>query len=109
MRYADYGWGAKAIELGVQLHMGNYFGRANQILMLIPCIGIILLIISGVTMWWKRRPSGKLSAPPKVPNAPIFGALAIMIGAGIVLPLFGLSLIAIFAVDRIASMRKAAS
>lgn len=109
VRYADYGWGAKAIELGVQLHMGNYFGRANQILMLIPCIGIILLIISGVTMWWKRRPSGKLSAPPKVPNAPIFGALAIMIGAGIVLPLFGLSLIAIFAVDRIASMRKAAS
>ncbi len=99
-RYADYGWGARAIELGVQLHMGNYFGRANQILMLIPCIGIVLLILSGVIMWWKRRPAGRLAAPPKVPGAPVLGALVIVGIAGILLPLFGLSLIALFILDR---------
>lgn len=42
--FADYGLGAKAVELGVQLHMGRYFGRANQIVMLLPCIGIVVLL-----------------------------------------------------------------
>jgi uncharacterized iron-regulated membrane protein len=99
--YADYGWGAKAIELGVQLHMGNYFGRANQILMLLPCIGIVLLVFSGLWMWWKRRPAGRLGAPPKVPDASVKGALGLLALAGVLLPLFGASLIAVFALDRI--------
>lgn len=99
VRYADYGWGAKTIELGVQLHMGNYFGRANQFLMLLPCLGIILLIATGVTMWWKRRPGGKLAAPPKVPGARLKGAIILMGLAGLVMPLFGASLIAVAAFD----------
>jgi len=99
--YADYGWGAKAIELGVQLHMGNYFGRANQILMLLPCICIVLLVFSGLWMWWKRRPAGRLAALPKVPDARVKGALALLALAGVLLPLFGASLIAVFALDRI--------
>lgn len=97
--YADYGWGAKAIELGVQLHMGNYFGRANQIVMLIPCIGIVLLVITGITMWWKRRPSGTLAAPPKVPQAHLKGAMILMALAGLAMPLFGASLVAVAAMD----------
>ena len=106
--YRDYGWGAKAIELGVQLHMGNYFGRANQILMLVPCIGIVLLVISGVWMWWKRKPDGKLAAPPKVPGARLNIALGLMAVAGVMLPLFGASLIAVFALDRVvAAVRRA--
>jgi uncharacterized iron-regulated membrane protein len=104
--YGDYGWGAKAIELGVQLHMGNYFGRANQMLMLVPCLGIILLVISGITMWWKRRPAGKLAAPPKVPEARLKIALGLMALAGVILPLFGASLIAVFALDRIVTALK---
>ncbi|MGK6319571.1 PepSY-associated TM helix domain-containing protein [Sphingomonas sp. DT-204] len=97
--YADYGWGAKAIELGVQLHMGNYFGRANQIVMLIPCVGIVLIVVSGIVMWWKRRPAGRLGAPPKVPEARLRGALAMLLVAGVLLPLFGASLIAVFVLD----------
>ncbi|UIJ44231.1 PepSY domain-containing protein [Sphingomonas cannabina] len=107
--YADYGWGAKAIELGVQLHMGNYFGRANQIVMLVPCIGIVLLVVSGVVMWWKRRPAGRLGAPPKVPEARLRGALAMLLVAGVLLPLFGASLVAVFALDWAAGMLAAPS
>jgi uncharacterized iron-regulated membrane protein len=104
--YRDYGWGAKAIELGVQLHMGNYFGRANQILMLMPCIGIVLLVISGIWMWWKRRPQGRLAAPPKVPGARLNIALGLIALAGVMLPLFGASLIAVFALDRMVAAVK---
>ena len=106
VRYADYGWGAKAIELGVQLHMGNYFGRANQIVMLIPCLGIILLVTTGITMWWKRRPDGKLAAPPKVPQARLKGAMILMGLAGIAMPLFGASLVAVAAFDGVMQRMK---
>ncbi len=37
--FADYGIGAKSVEWGVQLHMGNYFGVPNQILMLFAALG----------------------------------------------------------------------
>lgn len=102
VRFADYGWAAQAIELGVQLHMGNYFGLANQIVMLVPCVGIILLVVSGTVMWWKRRPRGKLAAPPRVPQARISGALAILAISALALPLFGLSLLGVAVADRLA-------
>lgn len=104
--FGDYGWGAKAIELGVQLHMGNYFGRANQIVMLLPCIGIVLLVLSGIWMWWKRRPAGKLAAPPRVPEARMKIALGLVGIAGVLLPLFGASLVAVFAFDRVVTALK---
>lgn len=97
--YADYGWGAKAIELGVQLHMGNYFGWANQVLMLIPCIGIVLLVASGAVMWWKRRPAGRLGAPPVSEVRPGVGFTIAMILFALLFPLLGLSLIVIAALE----------
>jgi uncharacterized iron-regulated membrane protein len=100
--YADYGWAGRAIELGVQLHMGNYFGLANQLVMLATCIAIMVLVVSGIAMWWKRRPKGRLAAPPRMPDAPIGGAVAILIVAGLLFPLLGASLLAIAAIDRVA-------
>jgi uncharacterized iron-regulated membrane protein len=99
--YRDYGWAAKAIELGVQLHMGNYFGLANQLVMLATCMAIVLLVISGVVMWWKRRPAGRLAAPPKIPAARIRGAVAMLVVAGVLFPLLGLSALAIFVAERL--------
>jgi uncharacterized iron-regulated membrane protein len=102
--YADYGAAAKAIELGVQLHMGNYFGVANQLVMLATCLSIVLLVVSGVAMWWRRRPSGRLAAPPRVPQARIAGALAMLVAASLLLPLLGLSLLAVLLIDRAVQM-----
>ena len=99
--YPDYGWAAKAIELGVQLHMGNYFGLANQFVMLTTCIAIVLLVISGVVMWWKRRPKGRLAAPARVPPTRIRGAVAILILAGVLFPILGMSVIVVFMIDRL--------
>ena len=98
--YPDYGWAAKAIELGVQLHMGNYFGLANQLVMLSICIAIVVLVVSGIVMWWKRRPAGRLAAPARVPSARIKGAIAILIAAGLAFPMLGVSALAIFLLDR---------
>lgn len=99
VRYADYGWIGRVTELGVQIHMGNYFGRANQLLMLVPCIAIWLLTASGVAMWWKRRPAGRLGAPAPIGGARLGGLLAFLVVAGIALPLFGASLLILAALD----------
>lgn len=98
--YADYGGMGRAIELGVAIHMGNYFGRANQLLMLVPCIGIWLLTLSGVAMWWKRRPRGTVGSPPKMGGARIGGVAALLAIAAIALPLFGASLLVLLLADR---------
>jgi uncharacterized iron-regulated membrane protein len=99
--YADYGAAAKAIELGVQLHMGNYFGLPNQLVMLATCIAIVVLVVSGIAMWWRRRPTGRLAAPPRVSDARIAGAIAILLVASALFPLLGLSLIVVCAIDRV--------
>lgn len=96
-----YGVGAKAIELGVQIHMGRYFGLANQLLMLLPCIAIVVLVVSGVTMWWRRRPRGSFGAPQPVSGARLRGAVTMLVAAGVVLPLFGASLIVLVLGDHL--------
>lgn len=99
--FANYGWAAKGIEIGVQLHMGNYFGLANQLVMLATCLAIVVLVISGVAMWWKRRPRGQLAAPARVLQAPIAGAVAILAAASLLFPLLGASVILIVLLDRL--------
>lgn len=99
--FADYGLGAKAVELGVQLHMGRYFGRANQILMLLPCIGIVALSLSGAWLWWRRRPRGRLGAPPAPAPARLRTVAAIALGCAIAFPLLGASLLLVYALDRL--------
>ncbi|QQP94278.1 PepSY-associated TM helix domain-containing protein [Lysobacter enzymogenes] len=98
--FADYGLGAKAVELGVQLHMGRYFGRANQIVMLLPCLGIVALSVSGAWMWWKRRPRGRLGAPPAPAPARLRTVAAIALACAIAFPLLGASLLLVAALDR---------
>ncbi|WP_243450549.1 PepSY-associated TM helix domain-containing protein [Sandarakinorhabdus glacialis] len=99
--WSRYGIGSKAIELGVQIHMGRYFGRANQLLMLVPCLAIVVLVVSGVAMWWRRRPSGKLAAPPAVSDARLGVALAVLVVAGILMPMLGASLIFVALIDAV--------
>jgi uncharacterized iron-regulated membrane protein len=100
VKYADYGWAAKAVELGVQLHMGNYFGRANQIVMLIACLGVILLSITGPVMWWVRRPGGKLGAPRELAPLRLRTMALITLGLGLIFPLAGASLALVLILDK---------
>ncbi|WP_284455278.1 PepSY-associated TM helix domain-containing protein [Alloalcanivorax xenomutans] len=97
--FDDYGAIAKAVELGVALHMGNYFGRANQIVMLLTCVAIVALVITGVVMWWRRRPAGGLGAPDSPPIRKRYW-LAITLTLLALLPLAGLSLLLVLAFEK---------
>jgi uncharacterized iron-regulated membrane protein len=99
VRYAAYGSAAKAVELGVQLHMGNYFGRLNQIVMLVPCLGIIFLCVSGPIMWWRRRPKGQLAAPRALARPTMRILALITLVLCLVFPLAGASLLLVLLID----------
>jgi uncharacterized iron-regulated membrane protein len=98
--YERFGPTAKAIEWGIAVHQGQEFGAVNRYVMLAGCIAIVVLAISSVTMWWKRRPKGSLGLPPAPRDSRVFrGLIAIIIPVGILYPLVGVSFVAALAVD----------
>ncbi|MFD1703080.1 PepSY-associated TM helix domain-containing protein [Methylopila henanensis] len=103
--FDDYGPVAKAVELGVQLHMGNYFGWANQIVMLFACVGAAALSITGPVMWWRRRPKGALGAPRPLAPARVRTVALITMAIAALFPLVGVSLIIAYGADRVLSRR----
>ncbi|MDJ0702942.1 MAG: PepSY domain-containing protein [Leptolyngbyaceae cyanobacterium MO_188.B28] len=100
VRWRDYGLVPKAVELGIAVHMGKYFGLENQLLMLAACLAVILLCVSGGVMWWKRRPVRRIGAPTIPSYAPQWklpiGIIAVL---GVVFPLVGFSLVAVLLLD----------
>jgi len=91
---------AKTVETGVMLHEGKLFGLANQLLMLAVCLLVLLSAVSGLIMWWQRRPSGKLGVPPLRHDLPRWKtAIVIMCLLGAAFPLVGASLLLIWALD----------
>jgi len=109
IRYDQFGVGAKAFEWGIAVHQGTQYGWINRYLMLGGCIAIWLLAISGVLMWWKRRPpklsKGRIGAPDAPPGPRVRAAvLGIVLPLAILYPLTGLSLIAALAIERAATL-----
>jgi uncharacterized iron-regulated membrane protein len=101
-RWSDYPVIPKIIATGVDLHEGKFFGRANQIFNTVVASSLVWLAITGFIGWYKRRPRGGLAVPPKRNVALTRGAVGIGAVLCIVLPLLGLSVTAIYALDRIA-------
>lgn len=104
--YADLGVVARTIELGTSLHVGEELGRPNQLSMLLACIAVLVMSVAAVAMWWKRRPRGSLGAPrlPRDVRAPRV-VLAVAVAFGLVLPLVGLSIVAMLAIDAVLPRR----
>ncbi|MDB6181459.1 PepSY-associated TM helix domain-containing protein [Paracoccus fistulariae] len=96
----DLGALGKTAEWGVSLHMGQAFGLPNQIVLLLVCVAMVLMAVSAVVMWWKRRPAGSLGAPQlptdwRIPRM----VLLIAVAAGLFFPLVGLSLLVVAALE----------
>jgi uncharacterized iron-regulated membrane protein len=101
IRYADYGAVAKAISYGTSLHMGRYFGRANQVLCTLISMGLAGMAVTGCVMWWKRRPARSLGAPGRERAQPPMRAWkTALILLGIVFPLMGASMLVVWLADR---------
>ncbi len=103
----DQGFGSKplvdrVVGIGVAAHEGQLFGAANQALGLLTASGLLLLCVSAIVMWWRRRPDGSLGIPaPQVAGFRIRWALGTtIVTLGILLPVFGASLLLLCLVPR---------
>jgi uncharacterized iron-regulated membrane protein len=104
--YRDYGVAGRAIEWGINIHTGLQFGWLNRLVMLAACLSIIALSVTSVVMWWKRRPAGRLAAPPRrSADRAAAGALAVAIALGILYPLLGASMLVALLVDTLVPAR----
>jgi len=97
---ADLGTLGRWAEWGISVHMGQEFGLANQIVLLLACLAMVMLCVSAAVMWWKRRPSGALGVPEvpadwRIPRT----LLAMAIAAGLFFPLVGLSMLVLAAME----------
>jgi uncharacterized iron-regulated membrane protein len=102
IQFNDYSPFAKAMALGIPLHMGTWT-TLNFAFNTLFCLAMILICCSGIIMWWKRRPAKtgiKVSAPP----APKYlqhwqSAFLIWLGASLFVPLLGITLFVLFLLD----------
>ena len=108
MSFADYGPLGKGLEWGINVHMGQEFGLANQLFMLAVCAAIVLMSVSAGVMWWKRRPRGGFGVPPAPSDRRVLrGVVGILAVGGVVFPLVGASLLVMLALDTALTRRKA--
>lgn len=101
VRYADYAVGAKAMAVGIALHEGQ-MGLWNLLVNGVFCLGVIFTCVSGVVLWWKRRPAGafRLAAPPVPADVPLArGVVLIAVALSMLFPMLGLTLLAVLVVD----------
>lgn len=103
--FAEFGMVAKLVQWSIAAHMGILFGLANQLVMAMLGIGLIVLVLYGYRIWWLSRPApGALTPtlthcwqrlPPPLKAAAPFIGLAV----GWALPALGASLAAFLLVD----------
>jgi uncharacterized iron-regulated membrane protein len=100
--YRDYGRVAQWISYGTSLHMGRYFGVANQILASAASLGLAAMSVSGFVMWRKRKPGRALGAPSRpVLNPPMNIWIGALMALGIVFPMMGLTMLIVWISDRL--------
>jgi len=79
------------------LHIGTLFGTVTKVIWLATCLVLVMLPVTGLWMWWERRPRGRTGFPRR-PEMRIPGWLAVVItGLSIVLPTVGLSVVVLVA------------
>lgn len=99
---ANIGAIGRVTEWGVAVHQGVQYGWPNLLVMLAGCLALICLCISGVVVWWKRRPPGALAAPAAFRQGDerlAGGVVLIAVVLGCVFPLLGASMLALLLVD----------
>lgn len=106
--FDDYPALAKVVSQGIGLHEGRSLGLWSFWGSALMCALIVFMCVSGPLMWWRRRPrgAGRVGAPRgKLPLAASPLLLVAVVALGVLLPLFGLSLLVVLALDQLVLRR----
>lgn len=111
--YDDYPLLAKVVSQGIGLHEGRSLGPVNFWVTASFCLAVLFMCVSGPLMWWRRRPwRGPKNAPRSIGaprgRLPVKSTPALWAGLivlGVLLPLFGLSLLLVLLFDQLVLRR----
>ncbi|WP_207399046.1 PepSY domain-containing protein [Bremerella alba] len=86
--------------LTVLIHMGQIFGMPKKIIALVTSVGLMAMVVTGIWMWWQRRPKGRTGFPrrPVEGSMPRWGWLLIA-ACTVILPVAGVSILVILLID----------
>ena len=110
--FDDYPTLAKVVSQGIGLHEGRSLGLWSFWGSALMCVLVIVSCVTGPLMWWRRRPTGgstgraSIGAPRgRMPlrSSPFLAAG--IVALGVFLPLFGLSLLVVLALDQLVVRR----
>lgn len=90
---ADWPLAAQLTSWLIQLHMGTLFGIYSQVALAALALGLLVVSIAGLWMWWKKP----LRSLPELKITP--AVLAGVVAYSIIAPLFGVSLLIFFLGD----------
>ncbi|GAC1321055.1 MAG: PepSY domain-containing protein [Collimonas sp.] len=109
LRFSDYSAVSKLVTLGVALHMGEYFGLANQLICAAISLTLLGMAVTGFVMWWKRRPQNSIGAPKRVlqPTPSITRWKSYMAILGVIFPLMGATMLAVWLGDTLFFRKRA--
>lgn len=103
--WADYPWLLKLTVAGLGFHFGALFGLVGEVLGIVACLAAIFFGVSGLVMWWKRRPAHAWGVPKAVTGplwAPFPTGLVVLTALlAVLMPTFGVTLVLAVAVDAV--------
>jgi uncharacterized iron-regulated membrane protein len=100
--YDDYPALAQVVSQGIALHEGRRFGTANMVLTAAFCVAVVVSCVPGPAMWWRRRPrgTGAVGAPRgRMPLVATPALVALVVALAVFLPVFGVSLAVVLALE----------
>jgi uncharacterized iron-regulated membrane protein len=85
------------------LHVGTVLGQPGKWLWLVACVVLMTSPLTGIWMWWVRRPRGTLGLPRRVNVVRPWWLIAIVAVTSVLLPTMGFSVVVVLAIEFVRS------
>lgn len=91
----------RIIGYGIAIHEGQFFGWFNQALGVFTALGLLLMMVSAVVLWWRRSPCtlGVPKANQAVPKF-AYSLVGIIVMLGVLLPFLGITMVVVLLTER---------
>ena len=112
-RFETFPIAAKLTRWGIDAHMGVLFGWINQLVLIVFAFALVVMVVWGYLMWWRRRPTkiyanqprlGLVQAIAQLPTSNKIGCALLALALGYALPVMGVSLLVMLIGDSLFSL-----
>ncbi len=105
--FDDYPVLARVVSQGIGLHEGRSLGLVSFWGAALLCLGVLFLAVTGPLMWWRRRPAAARSIGAPRGRMPVRSPVLLvgLVALGVLLPVFGASLMLVLVLDQVVLRR----